>query len=369
MYRHDKGVREAQSRARLGQAHVKNRDGPRGVSGETLQVRSRRNNRRYLPTEEEPPGILAGQLGILATEVQGSTQPSPSVGRRSVGNSGTTFLNIRDLVTFAVTFDDLVISRLDGVRDFQAGQHIGAVLEGISQFPIVKGRKWSLHGVDDAVQTLSVGKGKGWKAQLYDKGAELKDRVKHAEKREHLVLQAARMQSHGMLRFEVRMRSGPLRDKELNRVGYLTQERLDTAVRRYFSEILELDREIVGLTGARIALREMCKSKDRTTRNAALVIATQSLGVDVPRTWATRKIHRDVAETWGFRGVGTTREDEVVLKLDYDSGTVVARPLELPASERPTTPAEASAENPTARQCRTHKGGLKSEAQAIEAVV
>ncbi len=127
------------------------------------------------------------------------------------------------LVEWAVSPEDLQVSRLDIVRQFSGITHQGALFEAITQTPCSRLSISSeyRHPNTCRLETIVRGVKDRWRANLYDKQAEMHTRSRQTAEATNTALREAALYAEGVVRYEAQLRRPALRDLGVHQMGDL----------------------------------------------------------------------------------------------------------------------------------------------------
>ena len=229
-------------------------------------------------------------------------------------------------VEWGVDATELTIARLDLVRDFTDIDNISSLLDGLHAVPTTASTV--SHRFTDSkrggAETLRRDT-KKWAATVYDKHAETRSQASKARgtyPRERLLREAQRAQ--GRLRYELMLRSDPLRAGGVRTVSDLAEEGSLGALRLKYFRKVGYDQGVGGMTKIDRVLRQMMLDpKDNKMADKMLgILHRESLGLPQVASDKTLREHRALARRYGVSAADLTLPDRPTIALDYESGTL-----------------------------------------------
>jgi hypothetical protein len=229
-------------------------------------------------------------------------------------------------VDWGVDASELTVTRLDLVRDFEDIDNIPSLLDGLDAVPTsasTVSQRFSDSSRDGA-ETLRRSTNK-WVATVYDKCAEMLSRASKATgtyPRERLMREA--QQAEGRLRYELMLRSDPLRAGGIWTVGDLVEEdRLETLRLKYFKQV-GYDQAVGGMRRIDQVLRQMMLDPraNKMADKMLGILHREALGLPQVACEKTLREHRALARRYGLSAADLTLPDRPTIALDYRSGTL-----------------------------------------------
>lgn len=228
----------------------------------------------------------------------------------------------KEHVTWTEPFDEQRLYRVDGLVDFVAVDEPEILLRAMERDPSVTLRS-ALHSNEALAGALTLKRFTAdYEVRLYDKQGEVQARARRA--RDPDVKAQAKLDlpvAAGRLRCEAQMRSGHLRRVELAKVGALSVDPLEEAVRHLFTHV-GYGREVADMERVITKLRQAGYTSCKQAGFLGWLTA-ESAGADLGLNKNTLTDYRRIARELNIApmDLGATFSSR---RLDFDSGTMVS---------------------------------------------
>jgi hypothetical protein len=206
---------------------------------------------------------------------------------------------------------DLRVSRIDLDQDFTGVDDVDHLLSHLARLRVPRiGSPSFYHDAERggaATLVREPRKAKTWRACLYDKGAEMAHLVtKERDPARRGTLSGHAVQAQGRLRFEVQLRTQPLRDSGVSTVADLDQQHLLSLREKYFRRV-RFDTEVHGPSRLR-ALATRLADGDPNCKYLGQVwqmLLFEAEGLPYRCSPTTLARNRRLAEKWELSGLFT----------------------------------------------------------------
>lgn len=229
-------------------------------------------------------------------------------------------------VNWAVSLEDLGITRLDTTRHFIVGGKTPDVLDGLRLTSPRRSLRTRVHTMEDGDNSIQRGTPKRWLGKLYDKGEER--RVAAARSRSGDVSETRRRQvettlASGVLRFEATMRRPVLREHGIGVVRDLEDSRTATLTHHFFQQA-GFDQEVGGMSKIKaIALIASSEGNYSDFTKALLDAQLEALGLPPAVEAKTRKRYLRTRRRYGISPADFLLPERESIRLDFGSGKLI----------------------------------------------
>lgn len=238
----------------------------------------------------------------------------------------------RAWVTWSLPLEDLRIARLDSVRDFRGVHQIPDLLEGLRCLSLpyrTPTRGWDA----DSGMTLSLARGprsRRWMARLYSKYDERLRARPRSKSIEDLERHATELQeSEGVLRYELVARGDVLKQRGLDRLGDLSDQRVVELNRHYFHRA-GYGTEVGGATRLKaISEKAVMDGVGKEMAKLRQMYMTEALGLPPTQCLRVRQDLRRLGRQYGLNIGDFLLSEKEAIRLDYSAGTAVPSAMAL----------------------------------------
>ncbi|BEP13276.1 hypothetical protein acdb102_15870 [Acidothermaceae bacterium B102] len=219
--------------------------------------------------------------------------------------------------------------RVDLARNFQIQSASSDLLEAFYRVKPTRARIDRLErGRTGAAQTLTRGSVARWLTRGYDKGEQLHDVALYranAWRREELLALAE--EARGVLRWEMQLHGGLLRERGIRSVADMKPEILHGLAKEYFTRS-RFDSTLAGPTRLREVLQTLVEqNRPADARNLGSLLLAEALGSPTPMSLSSRKKARSLARTYGLSAADILAPDGASRRLDLEQGVEVIDPF------------------------------------------
>lgn len=232
------------------------------------------------------------------------------------------------LLTWACEVDDLLLSRIDLVRDLYDVEHLGVMLDGLHTLAVPR-ESFNCRYADPlggGPNSLVRGIPGRWRGTLYDKALQL-THLARAEKdpQRAVMLHEQAQRAAGQVRFEANVRRPYALNRGLARLADVTDAKTES-IRRALFRRARFDAPVGGLAQVDLVYEAMLKTPE-IAKDAHKVIGLlhgDHRGFASPLSHNTQDRLRRIARTFDLSAADFSRLSGVRCRFDYDVGTVVA---------------------------------------------
>jgi hypothetical protein len=228
-------------------------------------------------------------------------------------------------VRWAIPFESLAIKRLDSDRDFHGIDDIPGVLAALGHLAVPPLSQHYIWSTTKGVHAIGSTKAGRWKAQLYDKQAQLVHLRSRAALEDRPPIAAAINQADGIIRFECRTWTPVNKEKGIATIGDLTDDLLNAVNRSYFDKC-QFGRAVEGWSKVHRlmadSLEESASTKDIAGMLTHLLYLSEGLSSPY-RSRTTIQKYRRMADEFEFSQVDFRVSKSKAMYLDFDSGELL----------------------------------------------
>lgn len=251
----------------------------------------------------------------------------PALCQETVTAVRDAYTDAADLVDWLCPVEDLKVARIDLARDFRQVEHAPLLLAGLESVPARRMTTFAYrrgHGL--GVQTLErrttrqVGKlyvradAYRSKAAMAESGSSERDRLRELAE-----------SAHGVVRFELQLRTAGARQHDIHRLADLKALVLADVARHWFERRCRFGAEVGdGHNRMRQAVESaMAGGEGGRVVTALGQLLADAIGVDGGRNPRTMADYRRTYQRWGLRPGDVVGHEAELRRLDFASGLVV----------------------------------------------